>query len=80
MHGGLSPELTNMDQILKISRPLEVPDQGKFSLTSGEFSNMFSQDFFAIFYGLTPTKMFKDGWRMKEESHMCSVLISYQSS
>eukprot|EP01017_Pseudomicrothorax_dubius_P041167 TRINITY_DN6558_c0_g2_i2.p1 TRINITY_DN6558_c0_g2~~TRINITY_DN6558_c0_g2_i2.p1 ORF type:complete len:145 (-),score=32.54 TRINITY_DN6558_c0_g2_i2:196-630(-) len=28
MHGGLSPELTSMDQILRIMRPLEVPDQG----------------------------------------------------
>ncbi len=28
MHGGLSPELTNMEQIFKIMRPSEVPDQG----------------------------------------------------
>lgn len=30
MHGGLSPELTNLDQIAKVMRPTEIPDQGKF--------------------------------------------------
>jgi len=28
MHGGLSPELKNMDQIRNISRPVDVPDVG----------------------------------------------------
>ena len=28
MHGGLSPELTNMEQIRRILRPVEVPDSG----------------------------------------------------
>lgn len=29
MHGGLSPELTTMEQIHRIYRPIEVPDTGK---------------------------------------------------
>lgn len=28
MHGGLSPELTNMEQIRRIIRPTDVPDTG----------------------------------------------------
>ena len=28
MHGGLSPELTSMDQIKRIMRPTDVPDTG----------------------------------------------------
>lgn len=28
MHGGLSPELNSMDQILSITRPIEIPDAG----------------------------------------------------
>jgi serine/threonine-protein phosphatase PP1 catalytic subunit len=28
MHGGLSPQLESFEQVLKLVRPLEVPDQG----------------------------------------------------
>jgi serine/threonine-protein phosphatase PP1 catalytic subunit len=28
MHGGISPQLDSFDQILKLVRPLEIPDQG----------------------------------------------------
>jgi len=30
MHGGLSPELVNFDQIKRIMRPSEIPDEGLF--------------------------------------------------
>jgi len=28
MHGGLSPELNNLDQLNKIIRPTDIPEQG----------------------------------------------------
>ena len=30
MHGGLSPDLNNLDQIHKVKRPVDIPDTGKF--------------------------------------------------
>jgi len=33
MHGGLSPELTNLDQIQRVMRPTEVPDTGIDSIS-----------------------------------------------
>lgn len=29
MHGGLSPDLRNLNQILELPRPSDIPDQGK---------------------------------------------------
>jgi serine/threonine-protein phosphatase PP1 catalytic subunit len=31
-HGGLSPDLQNMDQIKRIMRPTDVPDTGKIGV------------------------------------------------
>ena len=28
MHGGLSPELTDLQEILKLKKPMDVPDEG----------------------------------------------------
>lgn len=28
MHGGISPQFDSFEQVLKLVRPLEVPDQG----------------------------------------------------
>lgn len=30
MHGGLSPEMTSIDQLSKIIRPTDVPEQGNY--------------------------------------------------
>ena len=30
VHGGLSPDLTSLDQLTKLTRPTEVPNSGKF--------------------------------------------------
>ncbi len=30
MHGGLSPEMTSVEQLNKVIRPTDVPEQGKF--------------------------------------------------
>jgi serine/threonine-protein phosphatase PP1 catalytic subunit len=29
MHGGLSPDLRNLNQIMDLPRPSDIPDQGK---------------------------------------------------
>ena len=48
MHGGLSPEMESVEQIKKIVRPTDVPEQGIKELI---------KDFYVIFYGQILIKM-----------------------
>ena len=65
MHGGLSPELDNFEQIKKIERPTDVPDAGIVFII---------EVCCVIFCGLTQTRMFSCGGRTREESPILSVL------
>jgi hypothetical protein len=44
MHGGLSPELTDIKQITALPRPTDVPDQGKILF------NLLPFIYFVIYY------------------------------
>lgn len=73
MHGGLSPELTNMEQIRRIIRPTDVPDTG-FKKEANFRVIRYLKDFYAISYGQTLIKMSRDGLKVKEEFPTSSVL------
>lgn len=38
VHGGLSPDLTSLDQLTKLTRPTEVPNSGNFLEIIGDFT------------------------------------------
>jgi serine/threonine-protein phosphatase PP1 catalytic subunit len=60
MHGGLSPELSQMEQIANIARPCDVPDTGLLcdilwsdpdpSITVSVFFSSIIQSFFPAFH------------------------------
>jgi serine/threonine-protein phosphatase PP1 catalytic subunit len=54
MHGGLSPELHNMEQIRKVMRPTDVPDSGLYYYFFKIYQ--FKKDYYVIYCGLTQKK------------------------
>lgn len=44
MHGGLSPELKNINQILDIPRPTDIPDSGNLILMLGLLCDLLWSD------------------------------------
>ena len=72
MHGGLSPDLQSMEQIRRVMRPTDVPDTGKFFVSSNGVIAVLSVDATAfdvqacsvISYGRTQTRTSRVGQRM----------------
>jgi serine/threonine-protein phosphatase PP1 catalytic subunit len=44
VHGGLSPDLTSLDQLTKLTRPTEVPNSGIFLFKSGLLCDLLWSD------------------------------------
>lgn len=63
MHGGLSPELNNLDQLNKVIRPTDIPEQGKLLY----YFNYKLKVYYVIYFGLTQMNILMIGNRMKEE-------------
>jgi serine/threonine-protein phosphatase PP1 catalytic subunit len=49
MHGGLSPELNTLDQLNKVIRPTDIPEQGK--IISSNIKKF--KVYYVIYFGLT---------------------------
>ena len=78
MHGGLSPELKDMDQIKHIMRPTDIPDTGTFLFI---YSNeKIIKDYYVICYGQTQKKKCQDGQKMTEEYHIRSGQMWFRNS
>lgn len=72
MHGGLSPDLRNTNQISDLPKPTEIPDSGKTVINS--------QVYYAISSGPIQTKTFKtlkktiEGYPLYLEKKLCKNL------
>ena len=67
---GLSPDLQSMEQIRRIMRPTDVPDQGEFVITTLAFCHRLPpQGYCVTCSGLTQTRRQWDGVRMIVEFH-----------
>ncbi len=87
MHGGLSPDLKTMEQIRRIVRPTDVPDNGTCSeniqkmllyLLLVYLVSLVSQGFCAICYGRIPTRTSRAGARTIEECRLLSGRMLYR--
>lgn len=59
VHGGLSPDLITVDQILKIPRPTEIPNNGRRLF-------IYVKDYYVISYGLIQVQKLILGKKMTE--------------
>ena len=69
MHGGISPEFNTLDQLNKVIRPTDIPEQGKNKNKNFIFYCLFfiQKVYFVIYYGQILINILQIGNLMKEE-------------